>query len=286
MFIEALKSILIGIVQGITEWLPVSSTGHMILVERFCSFRDTYMSDDFYKNLFLIVIQLGSILAVAVLYFHKLNPFSAKKSKQEKKDTWILWSKVAVGALPTAVAGLLLDDWLESNVFVDSIVCYVVAAALFVYGIAFILIERWKSGQSIPYDIVSVNDITYRTAFCIGAFQILSMVPGTSRSGSTILGAMLMGVSRTAAAEFSFFMASPVMLGASGLRTVKYVAEGHPLETNALILLGIAFVVAFVVSLVSIRFLMDFVRRHSFEAFGWYRIILAVLLFVLFLFVL
>lgn len=284
--IEAFKAILIGIVQGITEWLPVSSTGHMILFERFCSFNEKFMSDDFYKNLFLIVIQLGSILAVAVLYFHKLNPFSGKKTACEKKDTWVLWSKVVVGALPTAIAGLLLDDWLEEHVFRDSIVCYVVAAALFVYGVAFILIERQKRKSSHADACMTVADITYRTAFFIGVFQILSMVPGTSRSGSTILGAMLMGVSRTAAAEFSFFMAIPVMLGASGLKTLKYLLGAYTLEPTALALLGIAFVVAFVVSLISIRFLMDFVRRHSFEAFGWYRIFLAVVLFFLFFFIL
>ncbi len=284
MFIEVLKSILIGIVQGITEWLPVSSTGHMILVERFCSFSDRFMSDAFYSGLFLIVIQLGSILAVAVLFFHKLNPFSPKKTSGEKKNTWILWSKVAVGAVPTAIAGLLLDDWLEANVFVDSVVCYVVAAALLVYGIAFILIERYKKKKGPTFErAVTTDDITYPMAMAIGVFQILSMVPGTSRSGSTILGAMLLGISRAAAAEFSFFMAIPVMLGASGLRTVKYFFDGYLISSSEMILLAVAFVVSFVISLISIRFLMDFVRRHSFEAFGWYRIILAILVFGIFL---
>ncbi len=283
MIIEVLKSILIGIVQGITEWLPVSSTGHMILVERFCSFSDKYMSDAFYNGLFLIVIQLGSILAVAVLFFHKLNPFSPAKTNVEKKGTWVLWSKVAVGAVPTAIAGLLLDDWLEANVFVDSIVCYVVAAALLVYGVAFIVIERYKSKRGVGFErAVTTDDITYSMAFAIGAFQILSMIPGTSRSGSTILGAMLLGISRSAAAEFSFFMAIPVMLGASGLRAVKYFLAGSVISPSELILLAVAFVVSFMVSLVSIRFLMDFVRRHSFEAFGWYRIILAILVFGIF----
>ena len=276
MFVEVLKAILIGIVQGITEWLPVSSTGHMILVENFCSFAEKFMSDYFYKNLFLIVIQLGSIMAVVVLFFSKLNPFSAKKTPVEKKGTWILWSKVLVSALPAAVVGLLLDDWLEAHVFVDSVVSYVIAATLFVYGICFILIERAKNKSKDLPKVQDVADISYKTAFLIGMFQVLSLIPGTSRSGSTIIGAMLLGVSRGAAAEFSFFLALPVMLGASGLKTVKYLANGATASSSEIILLAVAFVVSFLVSLAAIRFLMDFVRRHSFEAFGWYRIILAI----------
>lgn len=275
MFLEILKAILIGIVQGITEWLPVSSTGHMILVEKFCSFAEKFMSDYFYKNLFLIVIQLGSILAVVVLFFGKLNPFSPKKSTSEKKGTWVLWSKVLVSALPAAVVGLLLDDWLNAHVFVDSVVSYVIAATLFIYGVLFIVIERVKNSRKALPKVQDVANISYRTAFFIGMFQVLSLIPGTSRSGSTIIGAMLLGVSRGAAAEFSFFLALPVMLGASGLKTVKYLASGAAMSSSELILLAVAFVVSFVVSLVAIRFLMDFVRRHSFEAFGWYRIILA-----------
>lgn len=280
MFIEILKAILIGIVQGITEWLPVSSTGHMILVERFCSFATKYMSKAFYNNLFLIVIQLGSILAVVVLFFNKLNPFSSKKSTDEKKGTWILWSKVLVGAIPAAVIGLLLDDFLEENIFVDSVVCYVIAATLFVYGVAFIVIERMKAKKGSVPRVQSIADLSYKTAFFIGMFQVLSLIPGTSRSGSTILGAILLGVSRAVAAEYSFFMALPIMLGASGLKTVKYLADGLTATGPELILLAIAFLVSFVVSLAAIRFLMDFVRRHSFEAFGWYRVLLAVVVLI------
>ena len=280
MFLEILKAILIGIVQGITEWLPVSSTGHMILFESFCSFAEKFMSDYFYKNLFLIVIQLGSILAVVVLFFGKLNPFSPKKSPDQKKGTWVLWSKVLVSALPAAVVGLLLDDWLEAHVFVDSVVSYVIAATLLIYGVLFIVIERAKNKSKNLPKVQDVADISYKTAFFIGMFQVLSLIPGTSRSGSTIIGAMLLGVSRGAAAEFSFFLALPVMLGASGLKTVKYLANGAVATTNELILLAVAFVVSFIVSLVAIRFLMEFVRRHSFEAFGWYRIILAIVVFL------
>lgn len=264
MIIEYLKALLIGIIQGITEWLPISSTGHMILFDRFFHL-DT--SPEF-KEFFLVVIQLGSILAVCVLFFHKLNPFSAKKSAEEKQKTWLLWAKVLVGCLPAALIGLALDDWFEAHFYNFT----VVAAALVVYGIAFIVIERRKKNS-----VASVGDIeklTFRDALLIGCFQVLSLIPGTSRSGSTILGALLLGVSRTAAAEFSFFMALPVMAGASLLKGAKFVASGAGISTTEIGILIIGLVTAFLVSLVAIRFLMDFVRRHSFEAFGWYRIAL------------
>lgn len=264
MIIEYLKALLIGIIQGITEWLPISSTGHMILFDRFFHL-DT--SPEF-KEFFLVVIQLGSILAVCVLFFHKLNPFSGKKSTEEKQQTWLLWAKVLVGCLPAALIGLALDDWFEAHFYNFT----VVAAALVVYGIAFIVIERRKKNS-----VASVGDIeklTFRDALLIGCFQVLSLIPGTSRSGSTILGALLLGVSRTAAAEFSFFMALPVMAGASLLKGAKFVASGAGISTTEIGILIIGLVTAFLVSLAAIRFLMDFVRRHSFEAFGWYRIAL------------
>lgn len=264
MIIEYLKALLIGIIQGITEWLPISSTGHMILFDRFFHL-DT--SPEF-KEFFLVVIQLGSILAVCVLFFHKLNPFSGKKSTEEKQQTWLLWAKVLVGCLPAALIGLALDDWFEAHFYNFT----VVAAALVVYGIAFIVIERRKKNS-----VASVGDIeklTFRDALLIGCFQVLSLIPGTSRSGSTILGALLLGVSRTAAAEFSFFMALPVMVGASLLKGAKFVASGAGISTTEIGILIIGLVTAFLVSLAAIRFLMDFVRRHSFEAFGWYRIAL------------
>ena len=267
MFIlEFLKAFLIGIVEGVTEWLPVSSTGHMILVDEFVSLN---VSENFLE-LFLVVIQLGAICAVPVLFFDKLNPFSGKKSEAERKTTWQLWFKVIVGVLPAAVLGVLLDD-----IFDEYFYNYVVVSiALIVYGIAFILIEKYNKGKS--YRIERVEDISYKDALIIGGFQVLSLIPGTSRSGSTIIGGMLSGVSRVASAEFSFFMAIPVMLGASLLKVVKFVAEGNTATGEEIILLLVGLVVSFLVSLVSIKFLMEFVKRHSFAPFGAYRIILGV----------
>ena len=273
IILEILKTILIGIIEGITEWLPVSSTGHMILFDNFVQLDLT----DAFKELFLVVIQLGAILAVAVLYFDKLNPFSKKKSDDEKKKTWRLWGKVIVGALPAAIVGFLLDDIINDYLF-----GYVtVAIALVVYGVAFILIEKWRAGK--PYRVESVDDISYTDALLIGGFQILSLIPGTSRSGSTILGGMLTGVSRTASAEFSFFMAIPIMLGASGLKILKLVYSGYTVTSFELLLLLIGIAVAFLVSIAVIDFLMRFVKEHSLRAFGIYRILLgaAVLLYFL-----
>lgn len=262
-FIELIKAIFIGIIQGITEWLPVSSTGHMILFDEFV----TLKASKEFKDFFLVAIQLGSILAVCVLFFHKLNPFSGKKTAEEKKATWRLWGRVIVGCLPAAVIGLLLDDWFNANFYNF----WVVAAALILYGVAFVLIERYRSRE---LRIKDVGEISLRDAFLIGCFQVLSLIPGTSRSGSTILGASLLGVGRTAAAEFSFFMALPVMAGASLLKGVKFVASGVGMSATEIGILAVGLVVAFLVSLVAIRFLMDFVRRHSFSVFGWYRIAL------------
>ena len=269
--IEILKAIFLGIVEGITEWLPISSTGHMILVDEFISLE---VSEAF-KEMFFVVIQLGAIAAVPVLFWGRINPFSKRKSRAERLSTWNLWGKVIVGVLPAAVLGLLLDDFFDEH-FYNYVV---VSIALVVYGVAFILIERLKSGKE--YRVTDVNDLTYKDALTIGAFQVLSLIPGTSRSGSTILGGMLAGVSRVASAEFSFFMAIPVMLGASLLKVLKFVKEVSDgvvtVSGGEVGLLFIAMAVSFVVSLIAIKFLMDFVKRHSFAPFGVYRIILGVI---------
>ena len=270
---EILKVIFLGIVEGITEWLPVSSTGHMILVDEFLRLN---VSDGF-KEMFFVVIQLGAILAVPILFWDKLVPFSKKKSKEEKNKIWQLWFRVIVGVLPAAVLGILLDDFFDEH-FYNFVV---VAVALVVYGVGFILVEKFRAGKE--YRIDSVYDITYKDALIIGSYQMLSLIPGTSRSGSTILGGMLTGVSRTAASEFSFFMAIPVMAGASLLKIMKFFLEGFTLTPFEILLLFIGIGVSFLVSLVSIDFLMKFVKRHSFKPFGIYRIVLGVLVLGYFL---
>ncbi len=273
LFIKILKTILLGIIEGITEWLPVSSTGHMIIAEDFLKLD----VPDAFWNMFLVVIQLGAILAVVVLYFGRLNPFSPKKSAAEKKSCFSLWGKILVAAVPAAVIGLLLDDFLEAHLMTPP----VVAAALIVYGVAFIVIEKVKKNGAPS--CTSVEEITYAGAFKIGLFQVLSLIPGTSRSGSTILGGMLTGVSRPAGAEFSFFLAIPVMLGASALKLLKYVLEvGFSFTGEELLILAVGVAVAFVVSLAAIRFLVSFVRRHSFAAFGYYRIVLGAIVLAYF----
>lgn len=277
IFLEILKAVFLGIVEGITEWLPISSTGHMILVDEFMTLN---ISEPF-KKLFFVVIQLGAILAVPVYFFDCLNPFSKKKSECEKKATLGLWARVIVGVLPAAVLGLALDDFLDEHLYNG----YVVAATLILYGIAFIVVEnaKKKKGDQNTCRIVRVEDLTYTDALKIGAFQTLSLIPGTSRSGSTILGGMLTGVSREASAEFSFFMAIPVMLGASGLKVLKFLLEGYRATALEIWLLLIGIAVAFVVSLAAIRFLMDFVKRHSFSPFGIYRIVLGAIVLLYFL---
>ncbi len=265
LFIEILKAIAQGIVQGITEWLPVSSTGHILLLDGIWKM---HASEAFFE-VFKVVIQLGSILAVLVLYFHKLNPFSPKKSAAEKKDTWVLWSKVLVASLPAAIVGLALNDIIDEKLSVP----VVIAAALIVYGIAFIWMESRKKTPTAT----DLSAISYRRALGIGAFQMLALIPGTSRSGSTILGATLLGTSREVAAEFSFFMAIPVMFGASGLKVVKcFLVDGYTFSGNEWLLLAIATVVSFVVSVLVIRLLMAFIKKHSFKPFGWYRIALGI----------
>ena len=262
--LEFIKAIVLGIVEGITEWLPISSTGHMILVDEFMQLK---VSEEF-KELFFVVIQLGAIAAVPVLFWDKLYPFSRKKSKSERFATLNLWGKVIVGVLPAAILGVLLDDFFDEHFYNYK----VVSIALIVYGIAFILIERFKKNSE--YRISDVHSITYKDAIIIGSFQVLSLIPGTSRSGSTILGGMLSGVSRTASAEFSFFMAIPVMIGASLLKIAKFALDGNTVSGTEISLLLVAMAVSFIVSLLAIKFLMDFVKRHSFAPFGIYRIVL------------
>ena len=270
---EILKTIILGIVQGITEWLPISSTGHMILVDQFLPMNQTA---DFI-DLFLVVIQFGSILAVVTLYFHKLNPFSPKKSGKEKADTWQMWWKVLVACIPAAVIGLLFDDAITAYTYN----AWVVSAALIVYGILFIIIESMSKKPKIT----SIDTLDYKTALLIGAFQVLSLIPGTSRSGSTILGAVVLGTSRFVAAEFSFFLAIPVMFGASALKIVKFFLEtGGSFSGQEIIILLTGMVVAYLVSIAAIKFLMSYIRNHDFKAFGYYRIIIGILVIAYFLF--
>ena len=273
--IEILKAVLFGIVEGITEWLPVSSTGHIILLDEFIQLA---ASDEF-KSMFDVVIQLGAILAVIVLFFHKLNPFAPSKSKVEKKQTWDLWFKVIAAIIPSGVVGVLLDDWMDAHLHNG----IVVSIALIVYGIAFILVERNNQAKNLK-TVEDVHAIDYKTALLIGAFQCLSLVPGTSRSGSTILGAILLGVGRGAGAEFSFFMAIPTMLGASAIKLLKFMLTGVGITGNEIAVLIVGSVVSFIVSLLVIKGLMEYVRKHSFSAFGVYRIILGAVVLLYFLF--
>jgi len=271
--IELLKAILFGIVEGITEWLPVSSTGHLILLDQFVRLD---VSDAFYE-MFQVVIQLGAIGAVVVLFFHKLNPFSPKKTEKQKVMTWALWFKVVLAVLPSAVIGLLLDDWLDEHLYNY----VVVAIALIVYGVAFLLVEKKNAG--LAPKVKSVHALDLRTAMLIGCFQCLSLIPGTSRSGATILGGILLGVSRGAASEFSFFLAIPTMLGASALKLLDYILEGIKPAGMELAILAVGCVVSFAVSLAVIKGLMEYVRKHSFRPFGIYRIALGILVILYFL---
>ena len=271
--IELLKAILFGIVEGITEWLPISSTGHLILLNEFVTLN---MSEEF-QSMFDVVIQLGAILAVIVLFFHKLNPFAPSKSAGEKKQTWNLWFKVVAAIIPSGVVGVLFDDWMDAHLHNG----IVVSIALIVYGIAFILVERKNQGKHLKM-IGDVHDIDYKTALMIGFFQCLSLIPGTSRSGSTILGAILIGVSRSAGAEFSFFMAIPTMLGASAIKGLKFLLSGVSATGTEIGVLLVGCIVSFLVSLLVIRGLMEYVRKHSFSAFGVYRIVLGAVVLLYF----
>lgn len=270
IILELLKSMLYGIIQGITEWLPISSTGHLILAENFFPMS---VSDTFWK-MFLVLIQLGSILAVIVLFFHKLNPFSPQKDNQAKTDTWQMWFKVAIGCIPAAVVGYLLDDFISAKM--DNPL--VVSITLILYGILFIIIENTHRKPKIR----NFNDLTHLHAFFIGVFQTLALIPGTSRSGATILGAMLLGTSRMLAAEYSFFLAIPVMFGASGLKLVKFFFKEHMTFTSLeLWILIIGMLVSFLVSLFAIKYLMNFIKKHDFKPFGYYRIALGIIMLLL-----
>ena len=271
--IELLKAVLFGIVEGITEWLPISSTGHLILLNEFVKLN---VSEEF-GSMFDVVIQLGAILAVIVLFFHKLNPFALSKSTAEKKQTWSLWFKVIAAILPSGIVGILFDDWMDAHLHNG----IVVSIALIVYGIAFILVERRNQGKHLRL-IEDVHEIDYRTAILIGVFQCISLVPGTSRSGSTILGAIMIGVGRSAGAEFSFFMAIPTMLGASAIKGLKFLLSGVSATGTEIGVLIVGCIVSFVVSLLVIRGLMEYVRKHSFSAFGVYRIVLGIVVLAYF----
>lgn len=272
--IEILKVVILGIIQGITEWLPISSTGHMILADTFLQLQQP---KDF-MDMFYVVIQLGSILAVVVLYFNKLNPFSRAKSRAERLFTFQLWFKVIVAILPIGVIGLLVDDWVTEHFYTPT----VIAIALIFYGVLFILLE--KRNHRVKPRIRNFEQLSYRTAVCIGILQLLAIIPGTSRSGSTILGAMLLSCSRFVATEFSFFMAIPVMFGASGYKILKFILKTGLASITGFQwgLLLIGSLVAFVVSLFAIKFLMNFIRKHDFTAFGWYRIVLGIIVILFF----
>lgn len=269
IFLEFLKIVVFGLVEGFTEWLPISSTGHLILVENIIHLN---ASEEF-MNVFRVVIQLGAIMAVVVMYFRRLNPFDPGKKDSQKRATWHLWYKIILACLPAAVVGILLDEILDKYLNTP----YVVAAMLIIYGILFIVLE--KHNEFVDFPVKKVSQISYTTAFYIGLFQLLALIPGTSRSGATILGAMLLGCSRTAAAEFTFFLGIPVMFGASLLKIVHYGLAFSALEFFYLIA---AMVIAFIVSMYSIQFLMGYVKRHDFRFFGYYRIILGVIVLLYF----
>ena len=274
MFLEMLKAFFFGLVEGITEWLPVSSTGHLVLFNNFITMD---VSAEFLE-MFTVVIQLGAIMAVIILYFSKLNPFSRKKTPQQRKGTWSLWGKVVVGCIPAAIVGVALDDWADAHLYN----AVVIAGALILYGVIFIVIERLnkRQGAHTRRRVQEVEELDLLTAFKIGCFQCLAIVPGTSRSGSTIIGGLLCGCSRVAASEFSFFMAIPVMFGWSVLKIAKLVLGGVVLTSTELAVGAVGLVVAFVTSVLSIKFLMGYIQKHDFGVFGWYRIALAVVVLV------
>ncbi|WMJ77123.1 MULTISPECIES: bacitracin resistance undecaprenyl-diphosphatase BcrD [unclassified Sedimentibacter] len=271
-FIEILKVISLGVVEGITEWLPISSTGHMLLVDEFFTLN---MSETF-KEMFFVVIQLGAILAVVIMFWNKMFAFQFKDKSQPiiKKDIFSLWFKVVVACVPSAIMGFLFDDYLDAHLHTP----IVIAIMLIIYGVLFILIENWNKNRTPT--TVALSDISYKTALLIGAFQVLSLIPGTSRSGATIIGALLIGVLRVAAAEFTFFLAVPTMLGASAFKLLKF---GFNFTSAELLALVIGMVVAFIVSVFVIKFLMNFIKKHDFKVFGWYRIVLGIVVLLYFI---
>lgn len=274
LILEFLKTVILGIVEGITEWLPISSTGHLILIKEFLGGQGSFINNAEFFDLYLYVIQLGAILAVVTLYFRKLNPFAISKTKEEKQGTWAMWFKVIVACLPAAIIGLALDSFMEQ---IEN--WQVVSAMLIVYGIAFIAVEKLNKKTTVA----TIDDMSYKTALLIGLFQVLSIIPGTSRSGATILGAMLVGCRREVAAEFSFFLAIPVMVGVSILKIAKFILEGLTMSSLEIAVLIVGMVVAYAVSMICIKLLVDFVKKHDFKPFGIYRIILGALVTAYFL---
>lgn len=270
LFIELLKAIFFGVIEGVTEWLPISSTGHLILVQEFIRLHQ----DKAFMEMFNIVIQLGAIIAVIVIYFERLNPFQPGKSPQQIRLTWQLWLKVAIACIPSIIIAVPLDDWFEAH-FNHMLP---IAIALIVYGVAFLWIE--KRHQTLEPRVVKLSRMSYKTAFFIGCFQVLSIIPGTSRSGATILGAIILGASRTVAADFTFFLAIPTMFGYSGLKALKFFIDGNHLTLSQLLVLLVASLTAFAVSLYVIKLLTDYVKKHDFTVFGRYRIVLGSLLIV------
>ncbi len=267
--LDILKSIIFGIVEGITEWLPISSTGHIILMEELLKLDQ----GEAFFEMFQVVIQLGAILAVVVIYFHKLNPFSPTKTQKQKMMTWQIWIKVIIGCLPAGVIGLLFDNWIDKTLYH----WYVVALMLIVYGVLFIVVENYQKGKEPR--VTKFSQLTIPMILIIGVFQMLAMIPGTSRSGATIVGALMIGVSRSLAAEYTFFLAIPVMFGASLLKLVKF---GFNFTTIQLAVLLVGMVVSFAVSIVAIKFLMSYIRKNDFKVFGYYRIVLGVIVFLFF----
>lgn len=270
MIIEILKAIFLGIIEGITEWLPISSTGHLILVQEFIQLKQSAG----FIEMFNIVIQLGAILAVITIYFQRLNPFQPGKTQKEIRLTWQLWAKVVLACIPSIIIAVPLDDWFEAhfNFMVP------IAIALIVYGIAFIWIE--KRNKDVEPQVTNLAKMSYKTALLIGCFQVLSIVPGTSRSGATILGAIILGTSRSVATDFTFFLGIPTMFGYSGLKAVKYFLDGNSLSLEQVVILLVASVTAYIVSVVVIRMLTDFVKKHDFTVFGYYRIVLGAILLI------
>ncbi len=271
-FLNLLKSVLYGIIEGITEWLPISSTGHMILLDEWLKVEGIYGKS--FWDLFLVVIQLGAIIAVVLCFFSKLWPFSKTKTSEEKKDTWKLWLNVLIACVPAAIIGLLLDDWLNEHFYNFT----TVAIMLIVYGVVFIVIEIFNKKRT--FKITDCKQITWKLALIIGLVQLLALIPGTSRSGVTILGAMLIGLNRETSAEFSFFLSIPVMFGASLLKIIKFFIEGNAITGAQLAFLGVGCIVAFLVSIVVIKFLLKYIKGHDFKVFGIYRIILGIILII------
>ncbi|ERL66166.1 undecaprenyl-diphosphate phosphatase [Schleiferilactobacillus shenzhenensis] len=272
--LNIVKAILLGIIEGITEFLPISSTGHLYLANEFIKLDETKA----FITMFMVVIQLGAILAVVVLYFHRLNPFSPKKSHTEKHDTWILWFKVILAVIPSMIVGLIANDWMDAHLNTWQ----VISATLIIYGVLFIVIERWNAHRT-PKE-TDLAQLKPATGFEIGLFQLLSLVPGTSRSGATILGGITIGTSRYVATEFSFFLAIPTMVGASGLKLVKYLIKGNTFSGDQLLILIVGTAVSFIVAYFAIRFLLNYIKRNDFQGFGWYRIVLGLLVIAWFSF--